>query len=126
MVTTDNLQLVFPPTKDCVQLRNQIDRLITNTDYWAKNYNQVEYKASVNYLAQKKKIYADSGCENKVLKIQLDAAKNIADIYGIQDKARIESQNTKEVNNRKLIGISILLSSLIMIIMLKKKINRLK
>ena len=119
MVNSVDLELVFPPTQDCVQLRNQIDRLLTNKDYWGKNYNQAELKATSDFLDKKQKLFADNGCENKVLGIQLQDTKNVADIYGLQDKARIEAQNTKDVNNRKLIGITVLLSSLVIVIMLK-------
>ena len=119
MVNSVDLELVFPATQDCIQLRNQIDRLLTNKDYWAKNYNQSELKATSDFLDKKQKLFADNGCENKVLGIQLQDTKNVADIYGLQDKARIEAQNTKDVNNRKLIGITVLLSSLVIVIMLK-------
>ena len=121
MVNSVDLELVFPATQDCIQLRNQIDRLLTNKDYWAKNYNQSELKATSDFLDKKQKLFADNGCEKKVLDIQLQDTKNVADIYGLQDKGRIEAQNKQEVNNRKLMATIIILSSLIMIIVLKGK-----
>ena len=121
MVHSVDLELVFPETQDCEQLKIQIDRLLVNKDYWVKNGNESELNANQAYLDLKKKYYDKKDCGTKVSKIKSDLIQNVTDIYGAQDKARIEAESKYQVKQRVFIGILVLLGALFIIRTFGKK-----
>lgn len=118
-VHTMDLELVFPPTKDCEQMRNQIDRLIINQDYWAKQFNEAERLGTKAFLDRKKADYNLLDCDAKIVAMQVDNVKLVADTFKKQDQERINADIEKQANNRKLIGVGVILSAVLLIILMR-------
>lgn len=120
-VSSKDLAKEFPYTDDCELLARQIELLVINKDYWARQFNNTEADATNNFLMAKKKWYDVYGCVSKVEAIKQKDVSSIIETYTEQDKARIEAKTSTEVKKRNIIGGSVLVLALLMIIFLSKK-----
>ena len=41
--SSSELSSTFPETKNCVELDRQINKLVNNTDFWRKQFNEEQY-----------------------------------------------------------------------------------
>jgi|LakMenEpi09Nov12_1017454.scaffolds.fasta_scaffold04826_2 hypothetical protein len=119
-VSSKDLAKEFPYTEDCELLAKQIDLLVINKEYWSRQSNNSEADATNNYLSAKRKWYNVYGCLSKVNAIKMKDVSGVFNAFGEEDKLRIEKQIASEVKKRNIIGLSVLMVSLLMIIILSE------
>lgn len=106
------LQVQYPPTKDCKELSKQINLLILH-EVNLRNQNFVVPANVVNaYNLMKKAEFKKLGCEKTLSTEKAGQINEIVDQYTMTDKERIEADSKKQRNIRILIGASILVTAL--------------
>ena len=116
-----DLSLNFPNTKDCLELDRQINKLVNNTDYWRKQFNESEANASKTLSDLKKKQSQDKNCAKIIAQERGKVISSIADKYTEVDKIRIETDSIKKRNKQIAFGGAILLIGLGVIISITYK-----
>jgi len=114
--SSSELSLTFPETKNCVELDRQINKLVNNTDFWRKQFNEEQASASKSLSDRKKKQSQDLNCA-KV--IEAERGKVISSIfkkYSEVDKTRIETESIQKRNKQVIFGGAILIIGLGIII----------
>lgn len=119
--TSAQLSTSFPNTNDCLELKQQMEKLLNNINYWRKIPNKKEADASQFFLDAKKALSDSNDCNKKINQQRTDVIAYIADKYSSVDRIRIEAQSIKERNKRIVIGAGVLVIALGMIIAFSKK-----
>jgi hypothetical protein len=126
MVRAIDLELVFPYTEDCILLKSQIDRLVVNKQYWSEKFNNNELEATQKYLDSKKQLFNKNNCELKNLEQKFQYTNLVIENFSSQDKARIESETKRQIAEKQLFAIGILLIGLAIVVSLTKNKNEIK
>lgn len=121
MVSSENLEILYPQTKDCLLLDNQIQRLTSNLYYWSTKAIDNQYKATNDYLQKKKQQYQQLDCDKKIIEFKNQKLDVVLDKFKGIDKERIETESFNQVRNRNILSGVLLLSALGMIIFLNKE-----
>jgi hypothetical protein len=119
--TSAELSLYFPETKDCVELNRQINKLVSNTDFWRKELNEEQANPSKTLSDSKKKQSQDLNCAKVIAEQRGKVISSIADKYSEVDRIRIETDSIKKRNKQIAFGGAILLIGLGIIISLTYK-----
>jgi hypothetical protein len=119
--TSAQLSTSFPNTNDCLELKQQMEKLLNNINYWRKVPNAKEANASQFFLDAIKIQSDKNNCNEKINQQRGDVVSSIYDKYSSVDKIRIEAQSIKERNQRIIVGAGIFVIALGMIIAFSKK-----
>jgi hypothetical protein len=119
--TSSELSSIFPETKDCIELDRQINKLVNNTDFWRKQFNEEQANASKGLSDLKKKQSQDQNCAKKIAEERGKVLSTIANKYSEVDRIRIETDSIKKRNKQIAFGGAILLIGLGIIISITYK-----
>ena len=119
--TSSQLSTSFPETKDCLELEQQINKLINNVDYWRKQGNEGEGNASKSLLDIRKEQSDKNGCDKKIMQQRGDVINAIFDKYSSVDKIRIQTESIQKRNKQIIFGGAVLLIAFGMLITIKFK-----
>lgn len=114
--TSAELSLNFPETKDCLELNRQINKLVGNTDYWTKQFNEEQANASKSLSDRRKKQSQDQNCAKVIAEERGKVISSIADKYSEVDRIRIQTESIQKRNKQIAFGGAILLIGLGVII----------
>lgn len=119
--TSLELSSNFPETKDCLELERQINKLVLNTDFWNKQLNSKQAKASKELSDIRKKQSQDLNCAKVIADERGKVISSIAEKYSEVDKVRIQTESIKNRNKQVVFGGAILLIGLGLIITVTSK-----
>ena len=114
--TSAELSLSFPETKDCLELDRQINKLVNNTNYWTKQFNEEQANASKSLSDSRKKQSQDQNCAKVIAEERGKVISSIADKYSEVDRIRIQTESIQKRNKQIAFGGAILLIGLGIII----------
>jgi hypothetical protein len=114
--TSAELSLNFPETKNCLELDRQINKLVGNTDYWTKQFNEEQANASKSLSDRRKKQSQDQNCAKVIAEERGKVISSIADKYSEVDRIRIQTESIQKRNKQIAFGGAILLIGLGIII----------
>lgn len=114
--TSAELSLSFPETKDCLELDRQINKLVNNTNYWTKQFNEEQVNASKSLSDRRKKQSQDQNCAKVIAEERGKVISSIADKYSEVDRIRIQTESIQKRNKQIAFGGAILLIGLGIII----------
>jgi hypothetical protein len=114
--TSAELSLNFPETKDCLELDRQINKLVSNTNYWTKEFNEEQANASKSLSDRRKKQSQDQNCAKVIAEERGKVISSIADKYSEVDRIRIQTESIQKRNKQIAFGGAILLIGLGVII----------
>jgi hypothetical protein len=119
--TSAELSLNFPETKNCLELDRQINKLVNNSDYWRKQFNEEQANASKSLSDSRKKQSQDQNCAKVIAEERGKVISSIADKYSEVDRIRIQTESIQKRNKQIAFGGAILLIGLGIIISLTYK-----
>jgi Fe2+ transport system protein B len=119
--TSAELSLNFPETKNCLELDRQINKLVNNSDYWRKQFNEEQANASKSLSDSKKKQSQNQNCAKVIAEERGKVVSSIADKYSEVDRIRIQTESIQKRNKQIAFGGAILLIGLGIIISLTYK-----
>ena len=119
--TSLELSSNFPETKDCLELERQINKLVLNTDFWNKQLNSKQAKASKELSDIRKKQSQDLNCAKVIADERGKVISSSAEKYSEVDKVRIQTESIKNRNKQVVFGGAILLIGLGLIITVTSK-----
>jgi hypothetical protein len=119
--TSAELSLNFPETKNCLELDRQINKLVNNTNYWTKQFNEEQTNASKSLSDRRKKQSQDQNCAKVIAEERGKVISSIADKYSEVDRIRIQTESIQKRNKQIAFGGAILLIGLGIIISLTYK-----
>jgi hypothetical protein len=119
--TSAELSLNFPETKDCLELDRQINKLVSNTNYWTKEFNEEQANASKSLSDSRKKQSQNQNCAKVIAEERGKVISSIADKYSEVDRIRIQTESIQKRNKQIAFGGAILLIGLGIIISLTYK-----
>jgi len=119
--TSAELSLNFPETKNCLELDRQINKLVNNSDYWRKQFNEEQANASKSLSDKRKKQSQDQNCAKVIAEERGKVVSSIADKYSEVDRIRIQTESIQKRNKQIAFGGAILLIGLGIIISLTYK-----
>ena len=114
--TSAELSLSFPETKDCLELDRQINKLVNNTNYWTKQFNEEQVNASKSLSDRRKKQSQDQNCAKVIAEERGKVISSIANKYSEVDRIRIQTESIQKRNKQIAFGGAILLIGLGIII----------
>ena len=114
--TSAELSLNFPETKNCLELDRQINKLVNNSDYWRKQFNEEQANASKSLSDSRKKQSQDQNCAKVIAEERGKVVSSIADKYSEVDRIRIQTESIQKRNKQIAFGGAILLIGLGIII----------
>lgn len=114
--TSAELSLNFPETKNCLELDRQINKLVNNSDYWRKQFNEEQANASKSLSDSRKKQSQDQNCAKVIAEERGKVISSIADKYSEVDRIRIQTESIQKRNKQIAFGGAILLIGLGVII----------
>jgi Fe2+ transport system protein B len=114
--TSAELSLNFPETKNCLELDRQINKLVNNSDYWRKQFNEEQANASKSLSDSRKKQSQDQNCAKVIAEERGKVISSIADKYSEVDRIRIQTESIQKRNKQIAFGGAILLIGLGIII----------
>jgi hypothetical protein len=119
--SASELSLSFPETKDCLELNRQINKLVGNTDFWTKQFNEEQANASKSLSDKRKKQSQDQNCAKVIAEERGKVISSIADKYSEVDRIRIQTESIQKRNKQIAFGGAILVIGLGVIISLTYK-----
>jgi Fe2+ transport system protein B len=119
--TSAELSLNFPETKNCLELDRQINKLVNNSDYWRKQFNEEQANASKSLSDSRKKQSQNQNCAKVIAEERGKVISSIADKYSEVDRIRIQTESIQKRNKQIAFGGAILLIGLGIIISLTYK-----
>ena len=117
-----SLATEFPKTTDCMELQNQVEKLLVKKDYYARNFDDAPlYEEIVPFLANKKALMVTLQCDKKNLATKSAMVDYYIGKYSAVDKDRIEPDSKAQARKRIIVGGGILVLALGMLLIVTKK-----
>lgn len=98
----------FPKTNDCMELQTQVEKLLVDKDYYAKQFDEVRLAEITPFLADKKALMVVLQCDKKNIATKGAMVDYYVKKYGAVDKDRIEPDSKAEAKKRIIVGGGIL------------------
>lgn len=107
-----SLSTQYPSTNDCMELQNQLEKLIVQKTYYATNLLTDELNEITPFIENKKAKMLVLQCDKKNIASKNAMINYYADKYGAVDRDRIEPDSIAQARKRIFIGGGILVLAL--------------
>ena len=98
----------FPKTTDCMELQNQVEKLLVKKDFYAKQFNESQLNEITPFLADKKALMVVLKCDEKNIATKGLMVDYYVNKYSAVDKDRIEPDSKAQAKKRIIVGGGIL------------------
>jgi hypothetical protein len=98
----------FPKTTDCMELQNQVEKLLIKKDYIARNFMEAELIEITKFLSDKKALMVVLKCDEKNIATKALMVDYYVNKYSAVDKDRIEPDSKAQARKRIIVGGGIL------------------
>jgi len=113
------IEAKYPNTTDCLVLSRQIEALIIEEDFYRKQFDTKASEIIHNYLIAKRKWFEVFNCEVKLAGKKAELIGDIITYYSSVDEKRINESVQKNINQRIILGVLILLAGIGIVIQKK-------
>lgn len=112
----------YPSTNDCMELQKQVEKLLVQKDYYARNFDDAPLLAEITpFLADKKAKMVVLQCDKKNIASKGAMIDYYISKYSAVDKDRIEPDSIAQAKKRIIIGGGILILALGILLIATKK-----
>jgi hypothetical protein len=99
----------FPKTTDCMELQNQVEKLLVKKDFYARKFNFApELNEITPFLADKKALMVVLKCDEKNIATKGLMVDYYVNKYSAVDRDRIEPDSKAQAKKRIIVGGGIL------------------